>query len=92
MGVPADLVRIVHCSGRRLRFIPLGRGKRHRIDDEDDDPLHVVERRWHALVVQGFEDRKRVQHAAHAHVVGHPAVHEMDVGPLGAVEVGFTVP
>ena len=35
---------------------------------------------------------KRVEHAAHADVVGHAAVHEMDIGTLHAVNVRHDVP
>ena len=52
----------------------------------------VVERRWQALVVQGFEQFQHVEHAAHAQVVGHAAVHEMDIRAMSAVGVGFDIP
>ena len=51
--------------------------------------LHVVERRRQARIVQGLEHLQRVEHAAHADVVGHAAVHEMDVRTVRAVAVGF---
>ena len=54
--------------------------------------LHVVERCGQALVVQGFEEFQRVEHAAHAQVVGHAAVHEMDIWAMNAVGVGFELP
>ena len=67
-------------------------GDGQRIDDEDDDPARVVERRWHAGFVQRLEDLQRIEHAAHAHIVRYAAVDEVEIGSMDAVAKGFFRP
>ena len=39
--------------------------------------------------MQRFEDFQRIEHAAHAHVVRHAAVDEMEVRPMDAVAISL---
>ena len=42
-------------------------------------------------LVQRFEQLQRVEYPAHPDVVGHAAVHEVDIGTLGAVQIEFAL-
>ena len=81
----------VHRTGRALRLVPFRRRRRQRIDDEHNDPAHVVEHRRQTRFVQGFEHFQRIEHTAHAHVVGYAAVDQVQIGPMDAVAVGLHV-
>ena len=41
-----------------------------------------------ARLVQSLEDLQRVEHGAHAHVVRHAAVDEVEIGPMDTVAEG----
>ncbi len=41
--------------------------------------------------MQGFQELQRIEDSAHAHVVGHAAVHEMKIGVMDAVGVRFGI-
>ena len=72
-------------AGRVLGLVPVGLRRGARIDDEEDDPAHVIERRRLIQDAQGLEQIQHLERAAHAEVVGQAAVDEMDVRPAGAV-------
>ena len=51
--------------------------------------LRAVERRRHARIVQRLEDFQRIEHGAHADVVGHAAVDEVKIRSIDAVAEGL---
>ena len=71
------------------RDVPVRGRTRQRIDDEDRDPAHAVERCRPAQRVLGFQRFEDVEHTAQPEVVGDAAVDEMDVGSLCPVVVGL---
>ena len=62
------------------RDVPVRGRTRQRIDDEDRDPAHAVERCRPAQRVLGFQRFEDVEHTAQPEVVGDATVDEMDVG------------
>ncbi len=70
---------------RRFGLVPFRFGNGKRIDDKDDDPAHLIQRRLEADQVQRFHQFQGIQHAAHAEVIGHAAIHDMEVGSVDAV-------
>jgi len=82
---PARLEQDLDAARGRLGFIPLGRRHGQRIDDEDDDALGAVELRRHPGLLHRLQHLQRIEHAAHVHVVRDAVVHQVQIGPLGAV-------
>ena len=70
---------------RRFGLVPFRLGHGKRIDDKDHDVAHLIERRLEADQMQRFHQFQGIQHAAHAEVIGHAAIHDMEVGSVDAV-------
>ena len=68
-----------------LDLVPVGFRRGARVDDEDNDPANLIERRWLTQDTQSLDGLQYFEHGAHAEVVGQAAIHEMDVRPTDAV-------
>jgi hypothetical protein len=51
----------------------------------------MVQRRRYARRMQGFEQLQGIEHAAHAHVVGDAAIHQVDIRPVHAIGQGLAL-
>ncbi len=75
----------LHVAGCALDLVPVGLGRGARIDDEEDDSAHLVERCWLTQDIQRLEALQRLERGAHAEVICQAAVHEMYVRSVDAV-------
>ena len=89
MGTPGGLQQDHQVVRRARGPVPVGLRDRQRVHDDHDDALDLVEPGRPPQRARGLELLERLEHAAHAEIVGEAAVDHVQVRAVRAVLEGF---